>query len=1028
MMKKKLLLLKSLRYYSALLLVLCFYLPLSAQTQVAVTGIVTDSVDAKPIPGATVLLEGTKVAAQTDADGRFTINAPIGGILTVHYLGYAEKKVAVRQAGTLSISLSTSLQNLKEVVVVSYGTQNRREVTGAISQIKADEVRDMPVANIGQKLQGKLAGVQINHNSGTPGAEMTFRIRGAASINAGNNPLIVIDGFPSQSGLQSLSPDEIESISVLKDASSAALYGSRAANGVILVTTRQAKAGQKSLEFSAYYGTQSVPDRGKPDLMNAQEFAQYKKEWYQDAARYEGRQGGVPEVYQNPSLYASDPGTNWYDILLRNAVSQNYNLSYSNGMKDLKSFLNLNYNRQEGVILNSSDQRFTARSNNTYNPTDRLTLNANLELSYGNNQVVPGLDNGRNIIANAYLMDPTLKYKNADGAYPVSFSQPGMFPNPNYYLVVTQRINRSRAARVIANGFAEYKLLDGLKFKSTINVNTDNTVNRTFTPSTAQGGLGSAPPQPASGSYNTSNFITWLSENTLNYQKSFGKHNLEALAGYTYQKYSAENSGINGTQFPDDNIPWISAATTRLGNVGADQWSLIRYIGRLKYNFNGRYLAEVALGRDGSSKFGPNNKFGNFPSVSIGWIASEESFIKALKAVDFLKFRAGYGRVGNNNIGNYSYLASLATTNYVFDGKVVPGNSLSGIANNSLTWETTEGYNIGFDLELFNSRIALTYDFYTKKTNGLLYAIDIPTQAGFSSITSNIGEFNFWGNEVSVSSRNLTGVFKWNTNFNISFDRNKVMKLGTNDAPIGGYNEYWDDNRTAVGYPIGMFYGFINDGVYMTQQEYDTQPHRSDSMVGTVRFKDVSGPDGVPDGKIDTYDRTFIGNPNPTFTYGITNSFSYKHFDLSMVFAGSVGNDIADDAFQSTENLDGVFNVRKGVAGRWRSEENPGNGEYPRTRTGTTEAFRLFTSRQVFRADYLAVKNITLGYTLPIKDKKFVKNLRAYVTAQNALILTKYPGMNPEAGISGLNGLNQGRDFTGYPVPRIFSLGLNAGF
>jgi TonB-linked SusC/RagA family outer membrane protein len=814
----------------------------------------------------------------------------------------------------------------------------------------------------------------------------------------------------------------------LKDASSAALYGSRAANGVILVTTKQAKAGQKSLDFSAYYGTQSVPDRGKPDLMNGQEFAQYKKEWYEDAAKYEGRTGGVPAVYQNPSQYANDPGTNWYDILLRNAASQNYNLSYSNGTKDLKSFMNLNYNKQEGVILNSSDERFTARSNNTYNASERLTLNANLELSYGSNQIVPGLDNGRNIIANAYLMDPTLKYKNPDGSYPVSFSQPGMFPNPNYYLVVTQRVNKSRAARVIANGFAEYKVIDGLKFKSTINVNTDNTVNRRFTPSTAQGGLGSAPPQPASGSYNTSNFTTWLSENTLNYEKSLGKHNFEALAGYTYQKYAAENSGINGTQFPDDHIQWISAATTRLGNVGADEWSLIRYIGRLKYNYDGKYLAEFALGRDGSSKFGPENKYGNFPSVSLGWIASDESFIKDLKAVDFLKFRAGYGRVGNNNIGNYSYLASLATTNYVFDGKVVPGKSLSGIANNSLTWETTAGYNIGFDLELFDSRVAITYDYYNKRTDGLLYAIDIPMQAGFANITSNIGEFNFWGNELSVSTRNLTGGFTWNTNFNISFDRNKVIKLGTNNAPIGGYNEYWDDNRTAVGQPIGMFYGYINDGVYMTQQEYDTQPHRSDSMVGTVRFKDVSGPNGSPDGKIDNYDRTFIGNPNPTFTYGITNSFSYKKFDLSMVFAGSVGNDIADDAFQSTENLDGVFNVRKGVAGRWRSEENPGNGEYPRTRTGTTEPFRLFTSRQVFRADYLAVKNITLGYTLPVREKQFFKSLRAYASAQNALILTKYPGMNPEAGISGLNGLNQGRDFTGYPIPRVFSIGLNAGF
>lgn len=1027
-MKKKCLLFKPWRCIALIVLGL-FCIPQLSRAQIAVTGSVKDSVNSESIVGVSVSLKGTTIGTQTDVNGKFKINAPVGGVLVFRYIGYKEQSVTVQNAGAIDIRLASLSQNLKEVVVVSYGTQNRREVTGAISSIKASEVKDMPVANIGQKLQGKLAGVQINQNSGTPGSEMTFRIRGAASINAGNNPLIVIDGFPSVSGLQSLSPDEIESISVLKDASSASLYGSRAANGVILVTTKQAKNGQKSLDFSSYTGVQSVPDRGKPDLMNAQEFAQYKKEWYEDAAKYEGYTGGVPQVYQNPSQYAGQTGTNWFDILLRNAVTQNYNLAYSSGTKDIKTTVNLNYNKQQGVVLNSQDERFTARTNNIYTASDRLTLGVNLELSYGNNQVVPGLDNGRNIIENAYLMDPTLNYKNADGSYPVSFSQPGMFPNPNYYLVVTQQVNKTKAARVLANGFAEFKIIDGLKFKTTINVNTDNSINRQFTPSTAQGGLGSAPPQPATGSYNTSSFVTWLSENTLNYQKTLGgKHNFDVLAGYTAQRYSYENSNINGTQFPDDNVQWISAATTKLGDVGATQWSLIRYIGRFKYNYDSKYLVEFALSRDGSSKFGPNNKYGNFPSVSAGWVASDEAFVKNIKPISFLKIRANWGKVGNNNIGDYSYLASVNTSNYVFSNQVIPGKALSGIGNNSLTWETTTGYDLGLDLELFNSRISFTYDYYWKKTDGLLYGIDIPVQSGYSSITSNVGRFDFWGHEFTIGSKNLTGAFKWNTNFNISFDRNLVKSLGTNNAPIGGYSEYWDDNRTAVGHPIGLFYGYINTGVYMTQQEFDTQPHDATAMVGTARFKDVSGPNGTPDGKIDSYDRTFIGNPNPTFVYGITNSFSYKNFDLSVVLAGSVGNDIADDAFQSTENLDGVFNVRKGVANRWRSEQDPGDGIYPRTRAGTTADFRNFTSRQVFKADYIAAKNITLGYTVPVKNNKYFKSFRITLSAQNAFIFTKYPGMNPEAGLAGLNGLNQGRDFTGYPIPRTISAGLNASF
>jgi TonB-linked SusC/RagA family outer membrane protein len=1016
------------KYAAALILVLLMYYPLRSHAQVTVTGTVRDSVTSEPVVGASVLLRGTTNGTQTDINGKFTLSAATGSLLIIRYVGYKEQQVTVLNANPITVTLGSSSQNLKEIVVVSYGTQNKREVTGAISQIKVSEVKDMPVSNIGQKLQGKLAGVQINQNSGTPGAEMSFRIRGAASINAGNGPLIVIDGFPSRSGLQTLSPDEIETITVLKDASAASLYGSRAANGVILVTTKQAKLGQKSLDFSSYTSIQTVPDRGKPDLMNAQEFAQYKKEWYEDAAKYEGYTGGVPAVYQNPSQYASSQGTNWFNVLLRNAVNQNYNLTYSVGTKDIRSVFNLNYNNQQGVMLNTGDERFTVRSNNIYTVSDRLTLGLNAELSYGNNQVVAGLDNGRNIIANAYLMDPTLKYRNDDGTYPVSFSQPGMFPNPNYYLVLTQRKNKSNAARVLANAFAELKIIDGLKFKTTININTDNTVNRQFTPSTAQGGLGSAPPQPATGSYNTSKFVNWLSENTLTYTKSFSKHNIGVLAGYSAQRNHEENSNINGTQFPDDNIEWISAATTRLGNVGASQWSLLRFVGRFNYNFDRKYLLEIAASRDGSSRFGPNSKYGVFPSVSLGWVASDEEFIKNIKPISFLKFRATYGKVGNNNIGNYTYLASVNTSNYVFNNAVSPGKALSAIGNSSLTWETTTGYDLGLDLELFNSRIAFTYDYYWKKTDGLLYGIDVPVQSGFSTIQSNIGRFDFWGHEFSVNTKNTVGKFKWNTNFNITFDRNIVKSLGTNNAPIGGYNEYWDDNRTAVGYPIGMFYGYINTGVYMTQQEFDTQPHRADAIVGTARFKDVSGPNGIPDGKIDINDRTFIGNPNPTFVYGMTNSFNYGAFDLSLVLAGSVGNDIADDAFQSTENLDGVFNVRKGIARRWRSPENPGDGIYPRTRTGTTEPFRNFTSHQVFRADYIALKNITLGYAIPVQKLKYIKSLRANISVQNAFILTKYPGMNPEAGLAGLNGLNQGRDFTGYPIPRVMAFGLNASF
>jgi TonB-linked SusC/RagA family outer membrane protein len=1022
-MKVKILRFKTWKFGLLVLLAAVLFSPITVLAQTNVTGVVRDSTTSVGIPGVSVKIKGSGNGTQTDTAGKFSIRAAKGNVLIFSYLGYKPVELTVGDNPNLTVRLSSSQTGLKEVVIVSYGTQSKREVTGAISQINTNEVKDAPVANIGQALQGKFSGVQINENSGTPGADMSFRIRGAASVNAGNSPLIVIDGFPSNEGLQTLSPSEIETVTILKDASASALYGSRAANGVILVTTKQGKLGQKSLEFNAYTGFESVPDRGKPDLMNPEEFAQYKKEYYEDEATYEGYTGGVPAVYQNPAQYANTKGTNWFDVLLRNAIIQKYNLSYSSGTETMKSFINLDYNRQEGVMLNSYDQRITARSNNIYTPNKYLTLGANLEISNGDNQVPPGLDNGRNIIENAFLMDPTLSYKNADGTYPVSFSQPGMFANPNYYLVVTQSINHTKATRVLGNAFGELTIVDGLKFKSSFNVDNTNSTNNQFTPSTAQGGLGSAPPQPATGSYGTGYDLTWLTENTLTYQKSFGRHNLDALVGYTYQKDNSESSSIAASQYPDDNIAWVNAATTRIGTGDAEEWSVLSYIARLNYNYDSKYLLSLAFRRDGSSRFATDTKYGNFPSISAGWVVSDEDFMKNIKPISFLKLRASYGKVGNYNIGNYTYIAGLNTDNYVLNNVVTSGKSLNGLGNNNLTWETSTSYDIGMDLQLFHNRVSFTYDYYWKKTEGLLYNINIPEQSGYSSVYSNIGRFDFWGHEFSIASKNLTGDLKWNTNFNISFDRNIVKQLGVNNAPIGGYTEYWDDNRTAVGHPIGMFYGYVNTGVYMTQQQFETEPHDATAMVGTARFKDING-----DGKIDINDRTWLGNPNPIFTYGLTNQFSYGNFDLSIMIAGSVGNDIADDAFQSTGNLDGVFNVLKAAAGRWRSVQDPGNGIWPRTESGTTADFRNFTNLQVFNASNLEIKNITVGYTLPLKNNKYVKSFRFEVSAQNAFIFTNYPGMNPEAGLAGLNGLNQGRDFTGYPIPRTISIGINAKF
>lgn len=992
-----------------------------------VQGKVVSGEDGAGLPGVNVLVKGTTTGTTTDVNGNYTIEVPGSGAqLIFSFIGFVSQEIAVQGRSQIDVSLSPDIQALKEVVVVGYGTQIKQNVTGAISTIDADEMKDMPVQQVGQRLQGKLPGVRIYQTTGTPGAGISFRIRGQASINAGNAPLIVIDGFPTANGLDAISPEEIETISVLKDASAASLFGSRGANGVILITTKKGKAGQTRLDFSSYFGVQQVPERGRPDIMNAREFAQFKKEWYEDAAIHSGYTGGVPERYQNPEEYGPNDGTDWFDVLLRDARTQGYNLSLSSGSEKLSSFINLNYSEQEGVMLNTFAERVTARANNVYRISDKLNVGLNLSGSFRSSQNF-STDGYWQIINGAFLMDPTIEYRNEDGTLPISFTSPGMFPNPNWYRVLTERENPLKQANFVANTFAEYEIIPGLSYKLSANIDMGNTNNRSWNPSTAQGGMFVAPPQPATGSYVTSNYNLWQVENTLNYSKTFGKHNIDAFVGHSVQQSTGESSAITAREFPDDNIGWANAAATRIGTAGISQWRLLSFLGRLNYNYSGKYLVSLAFRRDGSSKFGSNKKWGNFPSASVGWIASSEDFMKDIDVISFLKIRGSYGKVGNNNIGNYSYIAGVQNLNYVFNGGLAAGKALSGIGNNNLTWETTTSYDFGFDLGLLEDRLYFSYDYYWKATDGLLYAIDIPVQSGFTSITSNIGEFNFWGHEFGLQTINLTGALKWNTNLNVSLSRNIVKKLGTNDVPIGGYQENVDYLRTEVGHPMGQFYGYIYDGVFMNQAEYDAGAKSVDSHVGSVRLRDVSGPDGVPDGIIDVNDKTFMGDPNPDFIFGITNELTYKRFDFSMTLAGQYGGQVMDAQRQFTENLQGVFNVSREVAQRWRSVENPGAGNLPRS--GTTDARHRFNvSRWVFDGSYISAKNITLGYTLPVSESNLVKKARFYTSLQNAFLITNYPGMNPEISDSGLGGLREGVDLSGYPVPRVLTVGVNVSF
>lgn len=974
------------------------------------------------LPGVSVVLKGTATGVITDIDGKYRISvSDPQSVLSFSFIGYIPQDIVVGNKPTVNVVLAEDVQALDEVVVVSYGTQKKRNLTGAVSKVDASELNDLPVGQLGQKLQGQVAGVQINQTTGKPGEGMAFRIRGAASVNGGNEPLFVVDGMAISSGLNMINPDEIESFSILKDAAATSLYGSRAANGVVLITTKSAKKGKTEVSFKASYGVQTLKGMRRLDVMNGTEFAQYEKEFYEDKAKYEGYTGGVPEVYQHPEKYGK--GVDWYDLMTRVAPIQNYSLSVTAGKDKFSSAVVIGYFNQKGVMQNTGFERFSLRSNNEYRIHDKVKLGLNvaptLQLSTNH-----GTDGGWNILNSAILMSPCLSPYDENGNLQVGMNAPNMFPQPNWLRVINERTNNSKSLALLSNAYAEVDLWKGFSYKFQAGIDLGSGNQRTFTPSTSGGGMFTAPPQKASGGYNADFYYSWNIENMLMYTRTFGDHNVDALVGYSAQKYTGEYSKLTGTDFPDDDITWIDAAATKNGGSNMQQWALASLIARVNYSYKDRYLLQGSFRRDGCSRFGPNNRYANFPSVSAGWIVSDEHFMEPIAPVmNYLKLRASYGLTGNYNIGNYNYVANLAKTNYVFGNSLVPGQSLERLGNDDLTWEETKQFDFGVDFSFLNDRIYVMYDFYSKKTDGMLYQIDIPAASGFWNIESNIGDFKSWGHELTISSRNFVNEFKWTTNLNIAFNRNKILKLGTNNTPVGGYNNQGDCNRLQVGQPIGVFMGYVFDGVYMTQQELDSQPKHASSEIGTVRMKDVH-----KDGKIDENDRTIIGDPNPDFIYGITNEFSWKKFDLSILLSGQVGGDILNGNNEYTENLDGCFNVLKRVADRWRSPENPGNGLVPRTKSGTTPLFRYTHSGWIYDGTHLAIKNITLGYTVPLKNNLYVSNLRFYITAQNLATFSNYPGMNPEVSENGMGWRGLGTDRTTYPVPRSFSVGCNITF
>lgn len=1014
-----------------------------------IKGKITDE-RGESIIGATIQVKGTSNGAITDIDGNFSLTGvPSDATIVVSYIGYGSQELPVRDRNTFAITLVEDSKQLDEVVVIGYGTTTVKSSTGSISSVKAGELQNYPSTNFASALSGKMAGVQVSMPSGTPGGSPVINVRGVGTLTAGSKPLIVVDGFPLTEGsdINSINMNAIQSIEVLKDAASTAIYGSRGANGIIMITTKSGKTSKPTVTLSATFSLQQRYD--KLELVDAYDMAQYmlearntgyvnkdplKRKETDDTATRKANGASKRELipdYLFPYLNGQKglTNTNWLDEVFQLAPMQDYNISVNGGSEKAFYSLSAGYMKQEGIIIGTDFDKFSANVNLKLMPTNTITLGFSFSPSYSKQNTFDEDAMSSNFLNIATGIYPFFAPYNEDGTLAISEqinanvdTDGALYENP---VAIAKKVDRKTdRLRLFGNMYAEVKLFKDFKFKTNIGADYDASIYKFYTPADI-GKYRAAAPQPISASQSNTNRKNYLIENTLTYNKLIKEHTIQVLLGQSYQREDQEILKVTATDFGDSSIKNIAGGSSFKVEPSQYAWAMISYFARLNYNWQDKYMFSASMRRDGSSRFGSNTKWGMFPALSAAWLISNEKFMKNSSAIDYAKLRVSWGKSGNNQIANYGAQALMSSNDYLFGGSLAPGTVINSSPNPDLSWEMTSTWNIGLDVTLFKY-LGINADFYLANTNDLLLSVPVPQQSGYTTSLQNIGKVRNTGFEIRFSTAkdvNL-GPIAWNSSLNMSTNKNKVLALAPGQTQIIGSKGF---SITEVGKSISELYGYEVIGIYKSEEDFKKYPAMAGTQIGDYIIKNQND-----DKVIDTKDKRSFGSPLPKVVLGWNNTFRYKSFELALDLYSELGKKLYSTALATYMDTGEGFAVttKEYFNNRYHPVNNP-NGTYATPNMGNFSNARKearISNKFFYNASNLNIRSLKLSYELPslFTNRLGIQRTQVYFLANNLLLLTPYKGMSINGNST--DALNQGLESYNYPLPRTFSLGLNINF